>query len=108
MTTPVVNPATFTITDANVLAEGVTSFTVDFGTTAGQYTLHATVPVSSLSVSGNNYTGTFTNLHQTLAGGTWFTATRATNANGISVESPETSFVIVPPVPSAPSGFTVA
>ena len=106
--TAVTNPTAFTITDANVLAEGVSSFTVDFGTASGQYSLHAQIPVSSLSVSGNNYTGTITNLHQTLAAGTWFAAARATNANGTSGESPEVSFAIVPPPPSNPTGFIVA
>lgn len=104
----VTNPSTFTITDANVLAEGVTSFSVDFGTTSGQYSLHATVPVANLSVSGNTYTGTIANLHQTLAAGTWFAAARATNANGTSGESPEVSFSIVPPPPSNPTAFIVA
>lgn len=104
-----VNPTTFTITDPNVTAEGVTSFDVDLGTKSGAYTLTASVPVSSVTVNATagTYTGTISSLHESLAPGTWYCACRAVNAAGVSLESAETTFVIQA-VPSAPTGFTVA
>lgn len=109
-TTPVINPTTFTITDSNAVTESVTSFDVDFGRASGQYTLTASVPLANVTVdtTKNTYAGKIDDLHQQLGAGQWFVACRAVNANGASTESPEATFTIVPPAPSAPEAFTVA
>lgn len=108
--TPVTNPTTFTITDSTVGSAGVTSFKVDFGRTSGQYTLTADVPLQNVTVdtAANTYTGKIADLHEQLGSGQWFCGARAVNANGISTESPEATFTIVPPAPPAPEAFTVA
>lgn len=108
--TPITNPTTFTITDSTVGSAGVTSFDVDFGRTSGQYTLTASVPVSSLTAdpTKNTYTGTIASLNEQLGAGQWFCAARAVNSSGASLESPEATFTIVPPAPPAPEAFTVA
>lgn len=107
---PVTNPTTFTITDSNAVSDGVTSFDVDFGRSSGQYTLTASVPLANVTVdtTANTYTGKVADLHEQLGAGQWFGAARAVNANGVSSESPEATFTIVPPAPSAPEGFSVA
>jgi hypothetical protein len=111
MSTPIVtNPTTFTITDPAGVTDSVTSFDVDFGRATGAYTLTASVPLANVTVdtTANTYTGKIADLHEQLGAGQWFAASRAVNANGISTESPEATFTIVPPPPSAPTGFTVA
>ena len=111
MSTPIVtNPKTFTITDSNGVTDSVTSFDVDFGRASGQYTLTASVPLANVTVdtTKNTYTGNIDDLHEQLGAGAWFVAARAVNANGVSAESPEATFTIVPPAPSAPEGFEVA
>lgn len=107
---PVTNPTTFTITDPNGVTDAVTSFDVDFGRATGQYTLTASVPLANVTVdtTANTYTGKIADLHEQLGSGAWFAAARAVNANGVSAESPEATFTIVPPPPSAPTGFSVA
>jgi len=106
----VTNPTTFTITDSNGVNDNLTSFDVDFGRASGQYTLTASVPLDDVTIdtTKNTYTGKIADLHQQLGAGAWFVAARAVNANGTSSESPEATFTIVPPPPSAPEGFTVA
>lgn len=108
--TPVTNPTTFTITDPNGVTDNLTGFDVDFGRASGQYTLTASVPLANVTVdaTANTYTGKIADLHQQLGAGQWFVASRAVNANGVSTESPEATFTIVPPPPSAPTGFSVA
>lgn len=108
--TPVTNPSTFTITDSNATTDNVTSFDVDFGRASGVYTLTAPVPLANVTVdtAKNTYTGKIADLHQQLGAGQWFCAARAVNANGVSAESPEATFTIVPPPPSAPEAFEVA
>lgn len=110
MSDPVTNPTTFTITDSTATADNVTSFDVDFGRASGQYTLTAPVPIENVTVdtTKNTYTGKIADLHQQLGAGQWFCAARAVNANGVSAESPEATFTIVPPPPSAPEAFSVA
>ena len=110
MNNPVINPTTFTITDSKGVSENVTSFDVDFGRASGQYTLTAPVPLSAVTVdtTANTYIGKIVDLHEQLGAGQWFVAARAVNANGVSAESPEATFTIVPPAPSAPEAFTVA
>lgn len=111
MSTPIVtNPTTFTITDSKAVTDGVVSFDVDFGRASGQYTLTANVPLANVTVdtTANTYTGKIADLHEQLGAGQWFCGARAVNANGVSNESPEATFTIVPPPPSAPEGFSVA
>lgn len=111
MNSPIVtNPTTFTITDPNGVTDNVTSFSVDLGRASGQYTLNAPVPLTDLMVdtTANTYTGKIADLHEQLGAGQWFAAPRAVNANGVSVDGPEATFTIVPPAPSAPTGFSVA
>jgi len=107
---PVTNPTKFTITDSKGVSEAVTSFDVDFGRATGVYTLTASVPLANVTVdtAANTYTGNIADLHEQLGAGQWFVAARAVNANGVSAESPEATFTIVPPPPSAPEAFTVA
>jgi len=109
-TPPVTNPTTFTITDSKGVSDNVTSFDVDFGRATGQYTLTASVPLANVTVdtTKNTYSGKIEDLHEQLGAGQWFVAARAVNANGVSAESPEATFTIVPPAPSAPEAFTVA
>lgn len=111
MNSPIVtNPTTFTITDSKGVTDNVTSFDVDFGRASGQYTLTASVPLANVTVDTekNTYSGKIADLHEQLGAGQWFVAARAVNANGVSAESPEATFNIVPPPPSAPEAFTVA
>lgn len=109
-TTPVTNPTTFTITDSNGFTDNVTSFNVDFGRASGVYTLTASVPIANVTAdpTKNTYTGKIADLHEQLGAGQWFVAARAVNVNGVSSESPEATFIIVPPPPSAPEAFEVA
>jgi hypothetical protein len=108
--TPIpVNPTTFTIVDAVAVAQGVTGFNVEFGRTSGTYTLKAPVPAADLTTEASGtITGKLADLNQSLAAGVWFAAATAVNATGESSASPEVSFQIVPPAPTAPTGFTVA
>lgn len=108
--TGVTNPKTFTITDANVAQDQVTSFLILLGQqSGGPYTLSAAADLAALSVNGDQITGTFDQLHQQLAPGQWFGVVQAVNNSGkTSDNSPEVAFVIEAPKPSAPSGFTVA
>lgn len=108
-TTLVTNPTTFTITDSKGVTDNITSFDVDFGRASGQYTLTASVPLANVTVdtTKNTYTGKIADLHEQLGSGAWFVAARAVNVNGVSVESPEATFTIVPPPPSAPEAFVV-
>lgn len=111
MSTPIViNPTIFTITDSKGVSDNVTSFNVDFGRASGQYTLTASVPLANVTVdtTANTYKGKIADLHEQLGAGAWFVAARAVNANGVSTESPEATFTIVPPPPSAPESFEVA
>lgn len=108
--TPVTNPTTFTILDSKGVTDNVTSFKVDFGRASGVYTLSTDVPLANVTIdtTANTYTGKIADLHEQLGAGQWFVGARAVNANGISSESPEGIFTIVPPPPSAPEAFTVA
>lgn len=111
MSTPIVtNPTTFTITDSNGVTDNLTSFDVDFGRASGVYTLTAPILLANVKVDPtlNTYAGNIADLHEQLGAGQWFVAARAVNANGVSKESPEATFMIVPPPPSAPEGFSVA
>lgn len=106
---PVTNPTTFTITDSKGVTDNVTSFDVDFGRASGQYTLTASVPLANVTIdtTKGTYSGKIEDLHEQLGAGAWFVAARAVNANGVSSESPEATFTIVPPPPSAPEAFVV-
>jgi hypothetical protein len=109
MTTPVTNPTTFTIVDPVATQQGVTGMNVKLGLKSGTYTLTAPVPASDLTTEASGtITGKLTDLNLTLAPGTWYAVATAVNAGGESGPSPETSFVITPPAPSAPTTFTVA
>lgn len=105
----VTNPTTFTITDANITAQSVTGFQILFGrTTGGPYTLTAQVPSADINAASGVATGTIASLNETLAPGNWFAVAQAINAGGDSPNSPEAAFTIVPPLPSAPTAFSVA
>lgn len=111
MSTPMVtNPTKFIITDPAGVTDNVTSFDVDLGRASGQYTLTASVPLANVTVdaTANTYTGNIADLHEQLGAGQWFAGCRAVNVNGASAESPEVTFMIVPPAPVAPSAFGVA
>ena len=104
----IINPTTFTITDALITAQGVTGFLVKFSqTSGGPYTLTATVPTADINASAGTVTGTLASLNTTLAPGNWFAVSEAVNAAGDSTNSPEAAFTIEA-VPSAPTAFSVA
>lgn len=106
-----INPKSFTITDAAVAAEAVTGFRVLLSQTdGGPYSLQADVPLADVTVDpvAGTYTGKLDDLHLQLAKGTWYAVAQAVNANGASANSPRTVFDIVPPLPSAPTGFEIA
>lgn len=104
-----VNPTTFTITDTLAVQQGVTGFNVEFGRASGVYTLKAPVPAADLTTEASGtITGKLADLNMQLAPGMWFCAATAVNVTGESSASPEASFTIVPPAPSAPGGFIVA
>ena len=106
-----VNPTTFTITDPLIAAENVTGFNVSLGQTpGGPYTLKAPVPAADLvgDAAAGSVTGKIADLNEQLAPGQWYAVASAVNANGESSNSPEVAFTIVPPPPTAPSGFSVA
>ena len=105
------NPETFTITDPTLAADGVTAFRLAFGQTAGgPYPLNSTDDaLASLTTNEDgSVTGKFKDLNTKLAPGPWFAVPEAKNTAGYSANGPEVSFIIDPPVPSAPTGFTVA
>jgi hypothetical protein len=103
-----INPTTFTITDAIATAEGVTGFNIHLGRVSGVYTLSAPVPAADLSTEASGQiTGKIADLNLQLAPGDWFAVATAVSAGGESGFSPELAFTIVA-VPSPPSGFFVA
>ena len=108
--TPVINPKTFTIVDLLATIEGVTGMNVKFSrTTGGPYTLVAAVPAKDLSTEASGtVTGALSDLESTLAPGSWFAVATAVNSAGESGPTAEFAFQITPPLPSAPSGFTLA
>ncbi len=109
----VTNPNTVTITDANVVAQGVTAFKVLVGTASGgpYTTSSATVNVSALTAGANGvYTCPFSALTFSPALSpftAYYAVCEAENSSGASGGSPEASFQIET-VPSAPSGFALA
>lgn len=105
------NPKTFTITDPTLAADTVTGFKVLLGKVkGGPYTLVSTAQaLTSLTTNPDGtITGTFVNLHEVLAPGTWYCVAEAENTVGDSANSPEAAFDIVPPPPAAPTGFSVS
>lgn len=105
------NPATFTIVDPTLAAEGVTAFKLLFGQQAGgPYTLSsADDAITSMTTNDDgSVTGKFADLNTKLAPGQWFAVPEAKNSAGYSTNGPEVTFIIDPPVPSPPTGFTVA
>jgi hypothetical protein len=109
--TAVVNPTIFTITDPNITAQAVTSFRVLFGqTSGGPYPLvSADDAVTNLTRNADgSLSGTLASLNEQLAPGNWFAVAEAKNVSGYSTNSPEAAITIIPPVPSAPTGFTVS
>jgi uncharacterized membrane protein len=110
--TVVVNPKSFSVGDANVAAEGVTSFKMLVGTaTGGPYTVSsASVPVSSLTLNGSVYTGNWSLLNFSPALSpfvTYFAVAEAVNAEGASGNSPEASFSLET-APSAPTSLALS
>lgn len=114
MSTPnpiVHNPQTFTIIDPTLTADNVTAFKVLFAQVArGPYLLASTDDaITSFTTNPDgSVTGKIVDLNTKLAPGTWFAVAEAKNAAGYSGNSPEISFIIDPPVPSDPTGFSVA
>lgn len=102
------NPKTFTIEDPTITSDNVTGMQIGFGKVSGVYTLTANVPPADISAAEGSATGNIADLNESLAPGTWFAAAFALNAGGVSAPSPEVEFDIVPPVPAAPTGFSVA
>ena len=109
--TPVLNPSTITIVDANAAAQSVTAFKMLVGvTTGGPYsTSAASIPLSSFTNSSGSYscpwaTATFS---PALTAGNYFAVTEAVNAVGSSTNSPEAAFTLES-APSPPTGFSLA
>lgn len=109
MTTPVQNPVNFQITDPTFVADAVTSMTIEVGTTSGgPYPNSFTVPAADVTAqSGGVVKGTLASLNMGLGNGTYFAVATATNANGTSKPTPETSFQILGE-PSAPTALLVS
>jgi hypothetical protein len=104
------NPTTFTITDANAKAEGVTAVTILVGgTTGGPYPNSFPITAAELTAGlpTGNFTGTLASIGETLGAGTYFAVATATNATGVSAHSPEVTFQILA-LPSAPTAFSLA
>lgn len=104
-----INPITFTITDPTITADNVTGFKVLFGqTTGGPYPLSANVPTADINAAAGTVSGTIASLNTQLAPGNWFAVAEAVNLGGSSPNSPEAAFEIIPPLPKAPTAFTLA
>ena len=110
--TAVVNPNTINITDANVVAQGVTDFKVLVGTASGgpYTTSSAKVNVSAMTQNAGVYSCPFSALTFSPALSsftTYFAVAEAENAQGASGGSPEASFSLAS-APSAPTSFSLA
>lgn len=109
----VTNPVTVEITDASVVAQGVTDFKILVGTTTGgpYTTSSATVNVSAMTLGANGmYSCPFSALAFSPALNpftAYFSVVEAQNAQGVSGNSPEASFQTAT-APSAPTGFVLA
>lgn len=108
----ITNPTTVNITDAEVVAQGVTDFKVLVGTASGgPYTLSsAQVNVSAMTLNGSVYSAPFASLTFSPALSpfvTYFAVAEAQNSSGTSGGSPEASFQNLA-APSAPTGFSFA
>ena len=107
--TTLINPTTFAITDPTLAADNVTGFRVLFSRTkGGPYTLSSVVPATDINAAAGTATGKLTDLNTQLAPGDWFAVSEAVNVSGDSPNSPEFAFTIVPPLPQAPTIFTLA
>jgi hypothetical protein len=102
-TTVVTNPKTFTISDPNAVAQGVTGFTIEYGTTeGGPYPNVFQVPAAE--VSADEASGTITGPIPTgLAPGTYYAVAYATNATGKGPVSNEVGFSVPLALPGAPT-----
>jgi hypothetical protein len=106
----VLNPTTFTITDATAKADGVTAITVHVGTTTGgPYPTAFPITSGELSagMASGNFTGTLASIGDSLGAGTYFAVATATNPTGVSGNSPEVTFQVLA-LPQAPTVFSVA
>lgn len=108
----VTNPTGFTITDAVAAAQQVTGVTIIVGVatggpyTAGTFPLTAAEVAAGLAANGV-FTGTLASIGENLPPGTYFAVATATNAAGVSKDSPEIEFTVLA-APTAPTGFSVA
>lgn len=96
-----VNPTNMTIGDTNAAINGVTAFKVLLGTTSGgPYTgPSATVPISEMTVSGTSYEVAMSKITWSpplVPGTIYFGVCQEENAGGVSGNSPEASFQVVP------------
>lgn len=101
----VLNPTTATITDPTAAADGVTGIAIHVGTaTGGPYptVFQLTAAEVSAGLASGNFTATLASIGDNLGSGTYFAVATATNATGVSGNSPEASFQ-VQKVPSAPT-----
>lgn len=97
-------------TDGTTIASGeLTDVQVGFGTATGNYTLIADDTAFATQTQNGVVTIPWASLNENLGNGTWFAAARVKTKDGaISAWSNEASFVITPPVPNAPSNFSIA
>lgn len=108
--TPIINPTTFAIAEA--AGQPVTGFQVQFGQVqGGPYPLVAPIPPADVSSDDTGATGTLASLNEQLASGTWYAVANAVGPGGVSTNSAEVQFQIVPPPPvppAAPTSFSLA
>lgn len=99
--TTTVNPTTMTIGDVDAATNGVTAFKVLLGTTSGGPYAGptATVPVADMTVSGSSYAVAMSKIAWSPAlvpGTIYYGVCQEENAGGVSGNSPEASFQVVP------------
>lgn len=99
-----------TNTDGSTIASGdLVDVQVGFGTASGNYTLIADDTAFASQTQGGVVTIPWSTLNENLGFGTWFAAARVKNAEGkTSGWSNEATFDIAAPIPSPPTGFSVA
>lgn len=107
----VLNPTSFTVTDTQAQAQGVSAITITVGVAAGGPYTTGSYPITAAELSAGlasgNFTGTLASIGETLASGTYFAVCTATNAAGVSGNSPEVEFQVLK-VPTPPTAFVLS
>lgn len=92
-----------------ITSDEIVDVQVGFGTSSGVYTLIADDRAFATQTQNGITTIPWASLNENLGNGTWFAASRVVTKDGVnSAWSTEATFVIAPPVPNPPTGFSVA